>query len=107
MFASLFSQVAGHEDVLEGNLTLKQRLRLREQYITPLNVQQAYTLRKMREFRAQLGVYDENVIQEEFHTGKVSSELVMLNTTTQYPPGLEDTLILTMKGIAAGMQNTG
>jgi phosphoenolpyruvate carboxylase len=33
--------------------------------------------------------------------------LVTLNTTTAYPPGLEDTLILTMKGIAAGMQNTG
>ena len=105
MLASLFRQVAGHEDVLEGNPTLKQRLRLREQYITPLNVQQVYTLKKMREYRARLGVHEENVVQEP--TGKVSSELVMLNTTTEYPPGLEDTLILTMKGIAAGMQNTG
>jgi phosphoenolpyruvate carboxylase len=90
--------------VLEGNPTLKQRLRLREPYITPLNVQQAYTLKKMRESRAHR---DEHLMQEEVDTSKVSSELVTLNTTTQYPPGLEDTLILTMKGIAAGMQNTG
>ncbi|WP_368862025.1 phosphoenolpyruvate carboxylase, partial [Salmonella enterica] len=26
---------------------------------------------------------------------------------SEYAPGLEDTLIITMKGIAAGMQNTG
>ena len=36
-----------------------------------------------------------------------TSELSNSNTATEYPPGLEDTLILTMKGIAAGMQNTG
>lgn len=35
------------------------------------------------------------------------AELVKLNPTSEYAPGLEDTLILTMKGIAAGMQNTG
>jgi phosphoenolpyruvate carboxylase len=38
---------------------------------------------------------------------KSAAELVKLNTTSEYAPGLEDTLILTMKGIAAGMQNTG
>jgi phosphoenolpyruvate carboxylase len=32
---------------------------------------------------------------------------VELNPSSEYDPGLEDTLILTMKGIAAGMQNTG
>lgn len=36
-----------------------------------------------------------------------AAELVSLNTTSEYAPGLEDTMILTMKGIAAGMQNTG
>jgi len=40
-------------------------------------------------------------------SGKPAAELVKLNTTSEYAPGLEDTLILTMKGIAAGMQNTG
>lgn len=40
-------------------------------------------------------------------TSKSAAELVKLNPTSEYAPGLEDTLILTMKGIAAGMQNTG
>ncbi len=95
-------QVAGHKDVLDGNPTLKQRLRLREPYITVLNVQQAYTLRKMREENAK------SIVQQQ--PGKASkrtTELVTLNPTSEYAPGLEDTLILTMKGIAAGMQNTG
>lgn len=38
---------------------------------------------------------------------KPADELVHLNPKSEYAPGLEDTLILTMKGIAAGMQNTG
>ena len=38
---------------------------------------------------------------------KPAAELVKLNPMSDYGPGLEDTLILTMKGIAAGMQNTG
>ncbi|KAH9570181.1 hypothetical protein CY35_02G027600 [Sphagnum magellanicum] len=102
---ALLLQVAGHEDVLEGNPTLKQRLQLRDRYITPLNVQQAYSLKKMRSSSCTRN--NDNAVQEELNSGKVSSELVTLNTTTAYPPGLEDTLILTMKGIAAGMQNTG
>lgn len=36
-----------------------------------------------------------------------AADLVKLNPTSEYAPGLEDTLILTMKGIAAGMRNTG
>ncbi|MBA0675990.1 hypothetical protein Goari_017500 [Gossypium aridum] len=39
-------------------------------------------------------------------SSKPADELVKLNPTSEYAPGLEDTLILTMKGIAAGMQNT-
>ncbi|BFI04224.1 phosphoenolpyruvate carboxylase [Marchantia polymorpha subsp. ruderalis] len=100
----LLLKVAGHEDVLQGNPTLKQRLRLREPYITPLNVQQAFTLKKIRD--QSFHVRDPETPKGE-NSGKQSSELVGLNTTTEYPPGLEDTLILTMKGIAAGMQNTG
>ncbi|KAK8983476.1 hypothetical protein V6N11_073886 [Hibiscus sabdariffa] len=41
------------------------------------------------------------------HICKPADELVKLNPTSEYAPGLEGTLILTMKGIAAGMQNTG
>lgn len=40
-------------------------------------------------------------------TPRRAAELVKLNPTTEFAPGLEDTLILTMKGIAAGIQNTG
>lgn len=97
-------RVAGHDDVLAGNPTLKQRLRLREPYITPLNVQQAYTLKKMREENKQLNITQNGELAKPT---KRATELVKLNTTTEYAPGLEDTLILTMKGIAAGMQNTG
>ncbi|CAM6040140.1 unnamed protein product [Sphagnum compactum] len=98
----LLLRVAGHKDVLDGNPTLKQRLRLREPYITVLNVQQAYTLRKMREENAK-----STVQQQPGKASKRTTELVTLNPTSEYAPGLEDTLILTMKGIAAGIQNTG
>ncbi|CAN7112450.1 unnamed protein product [Brassica rapa subsp. narinosa] len=41
-------------------------------------------------------------------SSKSALELVTLNPTSEYAPSLEDTLIiLTMKGIAAGLQNTG
>ncbi|KAI5083404.1 hypothetical protein GOP47_0003147 [Adiantum capillus-veneris] len=97
---NLLLLVAGHSEVLQGNPTLKQRLKLREPYITVLNVQQVHTLRKMR---------DEGYssIQSPVSSNKPAAELVSLNPTSEYAPGLEDTLILTMKGIAAGMQNTG
>jgi len=98
---TLLLKVARHRDVLEGNPTLKQRLRLRDPYITALNVQQAYTLKKMRE-------QNSNTKQPESpRPSKRAAELVTLNPTTEFAPGLEDTMILTMKGIAAGIQNTG
>lgn len=92
-------QIAGHKDLLEGNPYLKQRLRLRDSYITTLNVSQAYTLKQIR---------DPNQKSEaKPNLSKQAAELVALNPTSEYAPGLEDTLILTMKGIAAGLQNTG
>jgi phosphoenolpyruvate carboxylase len=47
------------------------------------------------------------VQQQPGKASKRTTELVTLNPTSEYAPGLEDTLILTMKGIAAGIQNTG
>lgn len=45
--------------------------------------------------------------KEYMESSKPAAELIKLNPTSEYAPGLEDTLILTMKGIAAGLQNTG
>lgn len=100
-------QVAGHEDILQGNPTLKQRLRLREPYITALNVQQALVLKKMRDQSSQFCALQNGQSNEVPKSPRRAAELVELNPTTEFPPGLEDTLILTMKGIAAGIQNTG
>ncbi|KAJ1441671.1 Pyruvate/Phosphoenolpyruvate kinase-like domain superfamily [Sesbania bispinosa] len=96
----LLLQVAGHREILEGDPYLKQRLRLRDSYITTLNVFQAYTLKRIRD-------PNYNVKVKPRISKESADELVTLNPTSEYAPGLEDTLILTMKGIAAGMQNTG
>ncbi|GMH24919.1 hypothetical protein Nepgr_026762 [Nepenthes gracilis] len=106
---TLLLQVAGHRDVLEENPYLKQRLRLRDSYTTTMNVCQAYTLKRIRDrdpnYRVKLRPHISKDDMES--TSKPAAELVKLNPTSEYAPGLEDTLILTMKGIAAGMQNTG
>ncbi|XP_051223627.1 phosphoenolpyruvate carboxylase 1 [Lolium perenne] len=101
---SLLLKVAGHEDLLESDPFLRQRLMLRDSYITALNVCQAYTLKRIRdgEFRpATRPPLSTELIED------TAESLVELNPSSEYDPGLEDTLILTMKGIAAGMQNTG
>ncbi|CAI5536883.1 unnamed protein product [Closterium sp. Naga37s-1] len=41
-------KITGRSVVLEGNAPLRQRLLIREPYITPLNVQQVLTLKRMR-----------------------------------------------------------
>ncbi|CAL5200317.1 unnamed protein product [Lathyrus oleraceus] len=99
-------KVAGHRDILEGDPYLKQRLRLRDSYITTLNVLQAYTLKQIRDpdYHVKLRPH---LSKEYMESSKPAAELVKLNPKSEYAPGLEDTLILTMKGIAAGMQNTG
>ncbi|KAE8675678.1 Phosphoenolpyruvate carboxylase 2 [Hibiscus syriacus] len=102
----LVLQVAGHKDLLEGDPYLKQRLRLRDAYITTLNVCQAYTLKRIRDPDYHVKVRP-HLSKKYMESSKPASELVKLNPTSEYAPGLEDTLILTMKGIASGMQNTG
>uniref|UniRef100_A0A0E0LU93 phosphoenolpyruvate carboxylase n=1 Tax=Oryza punctata TaxID=4537 RepID=A0A0E0LU93_ORYPU len=102
----LLLQVAGHKDLLEGDLYLKQRLRLRDAYITTLNVCQAYTMKRIRDPDYHVTLRP-HMSKEIMDWSKPAAELVKLNPTSEYAPGLEDTLILTMKGIAAGMQNTG
>ncbi|VFQ64442.1 unnamed protein product [Cuscuta campestris] len=103
---SFLLQVAGHKDLLEGDPYLRQRLKLRDSYITTLNACQAYTLKRIRDPSYNVTVRP-HLSKEITEASKPAAELVMLNPTSDYAPGLEDTLILTMKGIAAGMQNTG
>ncbi|KAL2483428.1 Phosphoenolpyruvate carboxylase 2 [Forsythia ovata] len=105
---NLILRVAGHKELLEGDPYLRQRLRLRDPYITVLNVCQVYTLKQIRDpsFRVKVRPHLSKEIME-MDMSKPAAELVKLNTKSEYAPGLEDTLILTMKGIAAGMQNTG
>ncbi|KAL8131564.1 phosphoenolpyruvate carboxylase 2-like [Apium graveolens] len=97
---SLLLKIAEHKEILEASPTLKQRIRLRDSYITTLNVCQAYTLKRIRD-------PDYKVTCRPHISKEKTVSLVDLNPTSEYAPGLEDTLILTMKGIAAGMQNTG
>ncbi|XAR49544.1 Phosphoenolpyruvate carboxylase [Bertholletia excelsa] len=106
---SLLLQIAGHKDLLEGDPYLKQRLRLRDAYITTLNMSQAYTLKRIRDpsYAVKERPHLSKEIMESSTSKPQTAELVKLNPTSEYAPGLEDTLILTMKGIAAGMQNTG
>eukprot|EP00245_Coleochaete_scutata_P011787 TRINITY_DN444_c0_g1_i1.p1 TRINITY_DN444_c0_g1~~TRINITY_DN444_c0_g1_i1.p1 ORF type:complete len:754 (+),score=165.39 TRINITY_DN444_c0_g1_i1:340-2262(+) len=105
--------IAGHEKILDGNPYLRQRLLLREPYITPLNIQQAITLKKMREEGHQFSVNTPRTTprhsssEGNLANPKSTADVVLLNRTSEFAPGLEDTLIITMKGIAAGMQNTG
>ncbi|CAN6570335.1 unnamed protein product [Malus baccata var. baccata] len=103
----LVLQVAGHKALLEGDPYLRQRLLLRDSYITTLNVCQAYTLKQIRDPNYHVKVRPHLSSEYMETTTKPAAELVKLNPTSEYAPGLEDTLILTMKGIAAGMQNTG
>ena len=86
---------------------MRQRLRLRDSYITTLNVCQAYTLKRIRDpnFHVTLRPHISKEYAEP--SSKPGDDLTKLNPKSEYAPGLEDTLILTMKGIAAGMQNTG
>eukprot|EP00850_Spirogloea_muscicola_P011767 SM000074S21677 [mRNA] locus=s74:317687:324258:- [translate_table: standard] len=105
-------QIAGHTTILDTYQSLKQRLAVREPYITPLNVQQAYMLKKMRaiDLSKDAGTAVPASPSSANGTPKKTSkhaDVINLNMMTEYTPGLEDSLIITMKGIAAGMQNTG
>lgn len=93
--------------MLDGDPYLKQRIRLRDSYITTLNVLQAYTLKRIRDPTSYDVKVRPHLSKDIMESTKPAAELVKLNPMSDYGPGMEDTLILTMKGIATGMQNTG
>ncbi|GJP52511.1 hypothetical protein CLOM_g11614 [Closterium sp. NIES-68] len=55
----LVLQVCGHKVPLESIPTLRQRLLMREPYITPLNVMQVLTLKKMRQEEQKTSVEEQ------------------------------------------------
>lgn len=83
----LLSEVTGHGTLglaaLSANPVLSQKIKLRASYVTPLNLLQIECLKAMRD-------------AEEKTDGRPFTH-----------QDIDDALIITIKGIAAGMQNTG
>ena len=83
--------------------TLAEKLSMRSTYITPLNIIQVANLKRLRDIEAG------NVDTAEYTpTMNWAKQMLSLHPSKDYfHAAVSDTLIITMKGIAAGMQNTG
>lgn len=88
-----------------GNLDVK--LALRAPYVAPLNILQCLCLKNLREFQES----PENVVDYNPQDPEILDLLSRdpLKDPSQHPYVLAmyDALLITIKGIAAGMQNTG
>mmetsp|Transcript_17993 Transcript_17993/g.44651 ORF Transcript_17993/g.44651 Transcript_17993/m.44651 type:complete len:999 (+) Transcript_17993:195-3191(+) len=88
---------------------LAQKLSMRSCYLTPLNIIQVAKLKALREIEAGEAVaaaagtsYVPNANMQW------AKEMLSLHPSKDYyHAAVSDTLVITMKGIAAGMQNTG
>jgi phosphoenolpyruvate carboxylase len=82
--------------------TLADKLAMRSLYITPLNIIQVANLKRLREIEAGGAKSDWKPKMQW------AQEMLSLHESKDYyHAAVSDTLIITMKGIAAGMQNTG
>ena len=106
--------VTQHASLLEGPAsgtpggvqTLKEKLDQRAPYIMPLNMLQVRYLRLERSAAEGGGV--EAAAAGGAAKVPFARELLALNANeSAYLNAIEDTLMITVKGIAAGMQNTG
>ncbi|GAB4814757.1 hypothetical protein N2152v2_001803 [Parachlorella kessleri] len=105
---ALLLKVVKHTGLLSSSSTsfLQQKLQLRAPYVAPLNILQVYCLRTLRAIEAGKSV-------EEFMDGELPDgeplQLMSRGISGEHPfvKATEDTLLISMKGIAAGMQNTG
>ncbi|CAK0740175.1 hypothetical protein CVIRNUC_001230 [Coccomyxa viridis] len=107
----LLLQVMGHKRLLESHddVMLLQKIQLRAPYVTPLNVLQVYCLKALRAIEAGHGIdptyrdyQPDDPAVKALLTRDISSAM-----KDPYKAAVEDCLIITMKGISAGMQNTG
>eukprot|EP00889_Picochlorum_renovo_P003287 jgi/Picre1/30317/NNA_005681.t1 len=103
---SAMLQVMKHPGLLSSQSTafLQQKLQLRAPYVAPLNILQVYCLKILR------SVENGTPIQEVIPDYELTDKALALMSRGQNDPlvaAVEDTMIITMKGIAAGMQNTG
>jgi phosphoenolpyruvate carboxylase len=103
---SLLLKVVKHPGLLSSQSTafLQQKLQLRAPYVAPLNILQVYCLKAIREVAAGKSV-DEVVGKYTPDEGAMA--LMSRGEGDPRMSAVEDTMIITMKGIASGMQNTG
>lgn len=102
--------VEGHNALLSDPSAglLQAKLALRTPYITPLNILQVYCLKDLRSLEATGSTpteYRAYVPSDPEVRALLSRDRAHLDDP--YKAAIVDTLIITMKGVAAGMQNTG
>lgn len=108
----LLSEVTGHGNLgmaaTTANPVLMHKIKLRGPYITPLNILQASCLKDIRQLEKE-GAANGVDKPTEGNLQRRSTgcfEDVIKGERDPYK-AIEDALIITIKGIAAGMQNTG
>ena len=99
-------RVMKHSGLLSSQSTafLQQKLQLRAPYVAPLNILQVYCLKALREVAAGKSVDD---VIGKYIPDEGGMALMSRGEGNPLLAAVEDTMVITMKGIAAGMQNTG
>jgi phosphoenolpyruvate carboxylase len=88
---------------------LKNKLQMRSIYITPLNVIQSAYLKKQREIEEMEASNDSSFDELKYDPALPwAQDMMKLHPSANaYKSAVNDTLIITIKGIASGLQNTG
>jgi len=98
--------VMKHSGLLSAQSTafLQQKLQLRAPYVAPLNILQVYCLKTLREVEAGRPLEE---IMGQYKPDPEALAIMSRGESHPFVAATEDTMVITMKGIAAGMQNTG
>jgi len=100
-------EVMKHPGLLSSSSTafLQSKLQLRAPYVAPLNILQVYSLKMIREVESGRAIED---VVGQFKSDEEAMALMSRGPhANPLLAALEDTMVITMKGVAAGMQNTG